>query len=77
MERNEIERNELPPDPIAVRAEHLALLLGCSVRKIRETTPELPHNRHGGVVLFPVDAVRRHLNEKAADALRASKNKGF
>ena len=56
--------------PIAVRAEQLAELLGCSVRKVREMTPELPHYRHGGVVLFPVDEVRRVINERAREQLR-------
>lgn len=54
-------------DPIAVKAEKLAELLDCSVRKIREMTPDLPHYRHGGVVLFPVDEVRRTLNERARE----------
>ena len=57
-------------DPIAVRAEKLAELLDCSVRKIREMTPTLPHYRDGGIVLFPVDEVRRVVNQRAREQLK-------
>ena len=63
-------------DPIAVRAERLAELLDCSVGKVRAMTPDLPHYRHQGVVLYPVDAVRKHLNEKSFETLEANRRKG-
>ena len=57
-------------EPIAVKAKKLAEMLDCSVRKIRQMTPDLPHYRHGGVVLFPVEEVRRVLTERARELNR-------
>jgi excisionase family DNA binding protein len=52
-------------EPIAVRAEEAARLLGISLRKLREMQRELPHIRAGGCILYPVDALRRWANERA------------
>lgn len=59
-----------PPDVssverLALRPKEAAEALGVSERKLRELTPELPHIRRGGVLLFPVAALRRWLEEKA------------
>lgn len=57
-------------DPICVRADEAARLLGISKRKLRELTPELPFIRAGGCILFPVDALRRWAAERAAKGAR-------
>jgi excisionase family DNA binding protein len=46
---------------LTIRPEEAARTLGVSERKFREMLPELPHVRHRGVVLIPVDALREWL----------------
>jgi hypothetical protein len=50
---------------LTLRIEETAQTLGLSERKVREMLPELPHVRHPGVVLIPVDALREWLREHA------------
>lgn len=60
-------------DRLALRAPEAADALGISVRTLRNLTPELPHIRRGGVVLYPVDALRDWLHTEArAEKSRAA-----
>ena len=43
----------------------MALALGVSQRKLRDLTPEMPHIRRDGVLLYPVEAVRKWLEDAA------------
>ena len=54
-----------PVERLALRPKEAAQALGLSERKLRELVPELPHVRRGGVLLFPVEALRRWLEEEA------------
>jgi excisionase family DNA binding protein len=49
---------------LALRPAEAAEALGISERTLRALLPELPHVRTGGVVLLPVDGLRRWLDEK-------------
>lgn len=51
---------------LALRPKEAAKALGVSERKLRELLPELPHIRIGGVVLLPVEGLRKWLREQAA-----------
>jgi len=50
---------------LALRLKEAAFALGISERKLREMLPELPHVRHGSVVLFPVESLREWLRVRA------------
>ena len=50
---------------LALRPKEAAEALGISERKLREMLPELPHIRRGGVVMLPVMALRRWLDDEA------------
>lgn len=50
---------------LALRPAEAAIALGVSERKLRELLPRLPHVRMDGVVMLPVDALRRWLAEEA------------
>lgn len=50
---------------VALRPPEAARALGVSERTLRGLLPELPHVRRGAVVLIPVDALRRWLEEQA------------
>jgi hypothetical protein len=49
---------------LALRAPEAAAALGISERKLRQLTPRLPVVRADGVVLYPVEALRRWLDEE-------------
>ena len=53
-------------DRLALRPKEAAAVLGLSERAFRALLPSLPHVRAGGAVLVPVDALRRWLDERAA-----------
>jgi hypothetical protein len=53
-------------DRLALRPKEAAAVLGLSERAFRALLPSLPHVRAGGAVLVPVDALRRWLDEQAA-----------
>jgi excisionase family DNA binding protein len=59
--------NERPnlSDRLALRPAEAAEALGVSIRTLRRLLPELPHIRRGGAVLFPVEPLRRWLEEEA------------
>ena len=50
---------------LALRAGEMALALGVSERKLRDLTPEMPHVRRDGVLLYPVEGVRKWLEDAA------------
>lgn len=52
---------------LALRPREAAAALGISERKLRDLLPELPHVRAQGVVLLPVEAVRRWLEERSRE----------
>ena len=54
-----------PVERLALRPKEAAEALGLSERKLRELTPELPHIRRGGVILYPVGALERWLEDQA------------
>ncbi len=60
---------------LALRAREAAAALGISERKLRDLSPYLPTVRLGGVLLYPVEGVRKWLQteatnqEAAADAV--------
>ena len=54
---------------LALRPAELAEALGISERLVRELTPKLPHIREGRVLLYPVEAVRRWLDERARESV--------
>ena len=54
-----------PVERLALRPREAAQALGLSERKLRELTPQLPHIRRGGVLMFPVGALERWLEEQA------------
>jgi hypothetical protein len=49
----------------ALRPGELADALGIGERTLRELAPELPRIRRGGVLLYPVDAIREWLRREA------------
>lgn len=49
----------------ALRAPEAAAALGISERKLRQLSPRLPVVRVDGVLLYPVEALRRWLDEEA------------
>ena len=51
-------------DRLALRPREAALALGMGERTLRALLPELPHVRAGGVVLIPVDGLRRWLEDQ-------------
>jgi excisionase family DNA binding protein len=56
-----------PPDlacRLALRPREAAAALGLSERTLRTLLPALPHVRAGGIVLLPVDALRRWLEDE-------------
>ena len=50
---------------LALRPKEAAEALGISERKLREMLPELPHIRREGVVMLPVMALQRWLDDQA------------
>ena len=52
-------------DRLALSREETAQVLGISLRMLGEILPELPHLYIGRRVLFPVDLLRRWLEERA------------
>ena len=50
---------------LALRPPEAAEALGISERKLREMLPELPHIRRGGVLMIPIEPLRRWLEEQA------------
>jgi hypothetical protein len=50
---------------IALRPAEAAKALGVSDRTLRSMLPHLPHFREGGVVLIPVEGLRRWADERA------------
>ena len=50
---------------LALRPVEAAEALGISERRLRSLLPQLPHVREGGVVLLPVEGLRRWLEERA------------
>lgn len=56
------------PPRLALRPKEAAAALGVSPRTLWTWTDagEIPHVRRGGTVLYPVDAVRRWLDEQSA-----------
>ncbi len=60
------------PDPVtpclALRPREAAVSLGISERKLWELTNcgKVPHVRMGKAILYPVDALRRWLDEQAS-----------
>ena len=52
-------------DRLALRPREAAEALGISERKLRQLLPRLPHVRLDGVVLLPVEQLRRWLAENA------------
>ncbi len=50
---------------LALRPKEAADALGIGERTLRQILPELPHVRVGGVVLLPVEALRRWLLEQS------------
>jgi excisionase family DNA binding protein len=52
-------------DRLALRPEEAARALGVSERTLRRLAPRLPRIRDGGTVLYPVEALRRWLDEQA------------
>jgi hypothetical protein len=50
---------------LALRPPEAAEALGISERKLRQLLPQLPHVRADGVVLIPIDSLRRWLAENA------------
>lgn len=53
---------------LALRPRQMAAALGVSTRTLWAWTKagQIPHVRRGGTVLYPVDAVRRWLDEQSA-----------
>ena len=51
-------------DRLALRPMEAAKALGIGERTLRQILPQLPHVRVGGVVLLPVEALRRWLEEQ-------------
>lgn len=51
---------------LALRRRRMAVALGVSERTLWDWTREgsIPHVRRGGTVLYPIDAVRRWLDEQ-------------
>ena len=54
-----------PVERLALRPPEAAAALGISERKLRELLPELPHVRRGGVLMIPIEPLRRWLEEQA------------
>ncbi len=52
-------------DRLALRPKEAAQALGIGERTLRNILPELPHVRVGGVVLLPVEGLRRWLEEQS------------
>lgn len=50
---------------LALRPAEAARALGISERKLRQLLPQLPHVRAEGVVMIPVEPLRRWLAETA------------
>ena len=50
---------------LALRPEEAARALGVSESTLRRMLPELPHIRHGNVLLLPVEPLREWLRERA------------
>jgi excisionase family DNA binding protein len=50
---------------LALRPEEAARALGVSERTLRRLAPKLPRIRDGGTVLYPVEGLRRWLEEQA------------
>lgn len=62
---------------LSLRLREAAAALGVSDRTLWEWTQrgDVPHIRRGGVVLFPVDGLRRWLDEQAKAAATPAANK--
>jgi excisionase family DNA binding protein len=52
-------------DRLALRPKEAAMALGVSERTLRTLLPRLPHVRVGGVVLVPLEGLRRWLEAEA------------
>ena len=50
---------------LALRPDEAAYALGISERTLRRLGPRLPRIQDGGVVLYPVEGLRRWLQEQA------------
>jgi excisionase family DNA binding protein len=50
---------------ITLRPAEAAKALGVSERTLRTMLPHLPHFREGGVVLIPVESLRRWADDRA------------
>jgi DeoR/GlpR family transcriptional regulator of sugar metabolism len=50
---------------LALRPEEAARALGVSERTLRRMLPEIPHIRHHGIVMLPVDSLREWLKQTA------------
>jgi hypothetical protein len=55
---------------LALRLAEAADALGISERKLREMLPDLPHIRHGGIVMIPVRPLERWLEEESKKETR-------
>ena len=53
-----------PADRLALRPKEAAEALGVSERTLRQLAPELPRVSRGGVVLYPVEALREWLRRE-------------
>src|SRR5262245_10351650 len=59
---------------LALRPKEAAEALGLSERTLRRLLPEIPHVRRDGVLLFPVEPLRRWLEDEArAERRRADR----
>jgi hypothetical protein len=52
-------------DRLALRPAEAAAVLGISERSLRQIGPELPRIVRGGLVLYPVEALREWLRQEA------------
>jgi len=64
------ETPEQPVERLAVSAREVAEMLGVSERLVFQLTKDgtLPHKRLGARVIYPIDGLRRFLNETDASA---------
>lgn len=60
-----MKQHEEKLEPLVVNATEAARLLGLSERTLYKLTKagKVPHKRLGGRVLYPLDALRRFVNE--------------
>ena len=53
---------------LALRPQEAADAIGVSVKKFRSMLPEIPHVRHGGVVIIPVESLLGWLRDRSEAA---------